>query len=381
VKRTLYDTDHLEFGSSVQEFINSVIAPRHATIIEQKLIDRDIWIEAGKLGFLGLGIPARFGGGEANDFRFNSILTEKLSGLSAALPSAFGIHTDIVAPYLVELTSEAQKQRWLPKFCSGELVTAIAMSEPAAGSDLAGIRTVAKRDGSNWIINGSKIFITNGTSADLIICAAKTSPKRGAKGITLFALEVPAAGFTRGRKLDKVGQPESDTAELFFDDLIVSDENVIGHVDRGFFHMMDMLPQERLNAAIANLAHARAIFDETVVYAGQRKAFGSSIGSFQYNKFTLAEIDTALQVTQAFVDQSILAHNQRALTATDAARAKWWTADVQNKTLDSCVQMFGGYGYMNEYRVARAWKDARVTRIWAGSNEIMKELIGRELGL
>jgi alkylation response protein AidB-like acyl-CoA dehydrogenase len=177
-----------------------------------------------------------------------------------------------------------------------------------------------------------------------------------------------------------VGQPESDTAELFFDDLIVSDENVIGQVDRGFFHMMDMLPQERLNAAIANLAHARAIFDETVAYAGQRKAFGSSIGSFQYNKFTLAEIDTALQVTQAFVDQSILAHNQRALTATDAARAKWWTADVQNKTLDSCVQMFGGYGYMNEYRVARAWKDARVTRIWAGSNEIMKELIGRELG-
>jgi long-chain-acyl-CoA dehydrogenase len=380
VKRTLYDTDQVEFASSVQEFINSVIAPRHDTIIEQKLIDRDIWIEAGKLGFLGLGIPERFGGGEANDFRFNSILTEKLSSVSAALPSAFGIHTDIVAPYLVELTSEAQKERWLPKFCSGELITAIAMSEPTAGSDLAGIRTVAKRDGSNWIINGSKIFITNGTSADLIICAAKTSPNRGAKGITLFALEVPAEGFTRGRKLDKVGQPESDTAELFFDDLIVSDENVIGQVDRGFFHMMDMLPQERLNAAIANLAHARAIFDETVVYAGQRKAFGSAIGSFQYNKFTLAEVDTALQVTQAFVDQSILAHNQRALTATDAARAKWWTADVQNKALDSCVQIFGGYGYMNEYRVARAWKDARVTRIWAGSNEIMKELIGRELG-
>jgi long-chain-acyl-CoA dehydrogenase len=380
MNRTLYDADHLAFGSSVQEFIDRTITPRHEKIIEQKLIDRDIWVEAGKHGFLGLEVPARFGGGEANDFRFNAILTEKLSGVSAAFPSAFGIHTDIVAPYLVELTTDEQRQRWLPKFCTGELVTALAMTEPAAGSDLAGIQTVAKRDGTHWIINGSKIFITNGTSADLIICAARTTPRKGAKGITLFALEVPVEGFTRGRKLDKVGQPESDTAELFFDDLVATDDNVIGEVDRGFFHMMDMLPQERLNAAISNLAHARAIFDETLAYAGQRKAFGTAIGSFQYNKFTLAEVDTALQVAQAFVDKAIVAHNDGALTATDAARAKWWTADVQNRTLDSCVQIFGGYGYMNEYRVARAWKDARVTRIWAGSNEIMKELIGRDLG-
>jgi alkylation response protein AidB-like acyl-CoA dehydrogenase len=381
MKRTLYGPEHLEFGSSVTEFIERTILPRHEEIIDRKLIDRDIWLEAGKHGFLGLEIPERFGGGEANDFRFNAILTEKLSEVSAAIPSAFGIHCDIVAPYLVELTTEDQKARWLPKFCTGETVTALAMSEPAAGSDLAGIQTVAVRDGSQWIINGSKIFITNGTSADLIVCAAKTTPDKGAKGITLFALEAPAEGLIRGRKLDKVGQPESDTAELFFDDLVVPDDNVIGEVDRGFFHMMDLLPQERINAAISNLAHARAIFDETVVYASERTAFGSRIGSFQYNKFVLAELDTALQVTQAFIDQAIQAHTAGVLTAIDAARAKWWTADLQNKTMDTCVQLFGGYGYMNEYRVARAWKDARVTRIWAGSNEIMKELIGRDLGL
>ncbi len=381
MKRTLYDADHLDFGAAIQEFIDRTLLPRHEAIIENKLIDREIWIEAGKHGFLGLEVPERFGGGHARDFRFNAMLTEKLSTVSAAIPSAFGIHSDIVAPYLVHLAREEQQERWLPKFCTGEVVTAIAMSEPVAGSDLAGIKTTARRDGDHWVINGSKIFITNGSSADLIVCAAKTSPDKGAKGITLFGLEAPADGLIRGRKLDKVGQPESDTAELFFDNLVVPDANVIGEVDRGFYHMMEMLPQERLNAAVSNLAHARAIFDETLAYTRDRTAFGQPIGSFQYNKFTLAELDTALRVTQAFVDDAIVAHTDGELSATDAARAKWWTADVQNRVLDACVQLFGGYGFMNEYRVARAWKDARVTRIWAGSNEIMKELIGRELGL
>jgi alkylation response protein AidB-like acyl-CoA dehydrogenase len=281
----------------------------------------------------------------------------------------------------VELTTAEQKQRWLPGFCTGELVAAIAMTEPAAGSDLAGLTTTARRDGEDWILNGSKTFITNGYHADLVVVAAKTSPAKKARGITLFAVETGMAGFERGRKLDKVGQPESDTAELFFTDVRVPAANLIGEVDGGFAHMMTMLPQERICAAVSNLAHAEAILAETLDYARQRKAFGQAIGSFQYNKFLFAELVTTLEVAQAFVDQCVQAHTERRLTAVDAAKAKWWSSQVQNQILDSCLQLHGGYGYMNEYRVARAWKDARVTKIWAGSNEIMKEIIGRDLGL
>ena len=255
------------------------------------------------------------------------------------------------------------------------------MTEPAAGSDLAGLKTTARRDGDDWILNGSKTFITNGYHADLVIVAAKTSPEKKAKGITLFAVETGMAGFERGRKLDKVGQPEADTAELFFTDVRVPAANVIGELDRGFAHMMTMLPQERISCAVSNLAHAEAILAETLDYARQRKAFGQAIGSFQYNKFLFAELVTTLEVAQAFVDRCVQAHAERRLTSVDAAKAKWWSSQVQNQILDSCVQLHGGYGFMNEYRVARAWKDARVTKIWAGSNEIMKEIIGRDLGL
>jgi long-chain-acyl-CoA dehydrogenase len=281
----------------------------------------------------------------------------------------------------VELTSQQQKRRWLPPFCTGELVTAIAMTEPSGGSDLAALRTTAVRDGDDWMLNGSKTFITNGYSADLVVVAARTSPEKKAKGITLFGVETGMPGFTRGRKLDKVGQTESDTAELFFDDVRVPAGNVIGEVDRGFIAMMERLPQERLGAAVSNLAHARQILDETLDYVRERTAFGQSVGSFQHNKFLLAELVTQVEVAQAYVDDAVLAHTDRELTAVDAAKAKWWSAQVQNDVLDACVQLHGGYGYMNEYRVARAWRDARVTKIWAGSNEIMKELIGRDLGL
>ena len=301
--------------------------------------------------------------------------------VGAAFGSSFGIHHDIVAPYLVELTTEDQKQRWLPGFCTGELVTAIAMTEPAAGSDLAGLKTNARRDGDDWILNGSKTFITNGYHADLVIVAAKTSPEKKAKGITLFGVETGMAGFERGRKLDKVGQPEADTAELFFTDVRVPAANVIGEVDGGFAHMMAMLPQERISCAVSNLANAEAILAETLDYARQRRAFGQAIGSFQHNKFLLAELVTTLEVAQAFVDRCVQAHTEGRLTSVDAAKAKWWSSQVQNQILDSCLQLHGGYGFMNEYRVARAWKDARVTKIWAGSNEIMKEIIGRDLGL
>jgi long-chain-acyl-CoA dehydrogenase len=381
MRRTLYGPDHRAFGESVQEFVDRYVTPRHEKIIEQRFIDREIWKQAGELGFLGLEIPEEYGGSAAGDYRFNAKLTEVLSGVSAALPSAFGIHTDIVAPYLVHLTTDEQRQRWLPGFCTGDTVTAIAMTEPAAGSDLAGIKTTARQEGSDWILNGSKTFITNGYNADLVVVAVKTSPEKKAKGITLFAVEKGMEGFERGRKLDKVGQPESDTAELFFSDVRVPAENVIGEIDRGFIHMMTFLPQERMNCAVSNLAHARALFDETLTYVSERKAFGQAVGSFQYNKFTIAELSTQLDVTQAFVDACVAAHCDGELGPADAAKAKWWTAEIQNKVLDTCVQLHGGYGFMNEYRIAQAWKDARVTKIWAGSNEIMKEIIGRDLGL
>jgi long-chain-acyl-CoA dehydrogenase len=301
--------------------------------------------------------------------------------VSASIASCIGIHNGVCAPYLVELTTDAQKERWLPRFCTGELVTAIAMTEPSGGSDLAALRTTAVRDGDDWVLNGSKTFITNGYSADLVIVAARTDPSRGARGITLFGVESGMPGFTRGRKLDKVGQTESDTAELFFQDVRVPDALRIGEEGRGFIAMMERLVQERVGAAVANTANASQILDETIEYVKQRKVFGQPVGSFQHNKFKVAELKTQIDVTQAFVDQCVLTHAAGELSAADAAKAKWWSAQVQNDVLDECVQLYGGYGYMNEYRVARAWRDARVTKIWAGSNEIMKEIIGRDLGL
>ncbi len=381
MKRTIYDDDHEAFRASVKEFLDRQVVPKLEEHIEHKSIPREFWIEAGKQGFLGLEIPEEYGGSEAGDYRFNAVLTEELSKVNMALPSCVGIHADIVAPYLVHLTTDEQKKRWLPGFCAGEILTAIGMTEPSGGSDLASLKTTAIKDGDGWILNGSKTFITNGNSADLVIVAARTSPEKKAKGITLFGVETATEGFSRGRKLDKVGQDESDTAELNFTDLRVSDADIIGELDNGFIHMMTFLPQERLGSAITNLAHAAQILDETLQYAKDRKAFGQSIGNFQHNKFLLAELYTQVEVAQAYVDQAVMAHTRQELTPIDAAKAKWWTAQVQSEVLDHCVQLYGGYGYMNEYRVARAWRDARVTKIWAGTNEIMKELIGRDLGL
>ncbi|MBI1378473.1 MAG: acyl-CoA dehydrogenase [Frankiales bacterium] len=381
MKRRIYTEDHDAFRASCREFLDREVVPRMPEFLEARAIARDVWIEAGKQGLLGLEIPEAYGGTEANDYRFNAVFAEEMSRVSAAVSSCIGIHGDVVAPYLRDLCTEEQKQRWLPRFCSGELVTAIAMTEPSGGSDLAALRTTAVRDGDSWLLNGSKTFITNGWGADLVVVAARTTPGQGAKGITLFGVETGMEGFTRGRKLDKVGQTESDTAELFFADVRVPDANRIGEVDRGFIHMMERLPQERLGAAVSNIAHAATILEETIAYTKERKAFGQSVGSFQHNKFLIAELVTQVEVAQAFVDQAVMAFVEGELSAVDAAKAKWWSAQVQNDVLDACVQLYGGYGYMNEYRVARAWRDARVTKIWAGSNEIMKELIGRDLGL
>jgi alkylation response protein AidB-like acyl-CoA dehydrogenase len=381
MKRTIFDGDHEAFRASVREFLDRHVRPRMEQFQSDHAIPRDVWVEAGKQGLLGLQVPEQYGGSEAGDYRYTAVLTEELARESAALASCFTIHLDVNAPYLTELTTPEQRERWLPKFCTGEILTSIAMTEPGGGSDLAALKTTAVADGEGWVLNGSKTFITNGYSSDLVIVAARTSPGRGARGISLFGVEAAAEGFSRGRKLDKVGQDESDTAELFFEDLRLDRSALIGELDRGFVHMMERLPQERLVCAVANVAHADQILRETIEYVRERKAFGQAIGSFQHNKFLLAELVTKVDATQLYVDHAIALHTSGELTATEAAKVKWWSAEVQNSVLDHCLQLWGGYGYMNEYRVARAWRDARVTKIWAGSNEIMKELIGRDLGL
>ena len=381
MKREIYDEDHEAFRSSVKEFLDRSVIPQVEQHATDKALPRDFWLEAGKQGFLGLEIPEVYGGSEAGDYRFNAVMAEELSKVNAALGSCWGIHADITAPYIVQLCTEEQKQRWLPGVATGETLLAIGMTEPSGGSDLAALKSTAVRDGDDWVVNGSKTFITNGYSADIVVTAVRTSPEKKAKGITLFALPTAAEGFSRGRKLDKVGQDESDTAELFFENVRVTDDDIVGELDLGFIHMMQNLPQERLGCAISNLAHVKQILGETIAYTIDRKAFGASIGSFQHNKFLLAELVTQIEVTQAYVDQCVIAHAKGELTPVDAAKAKWWSSQVQNDVLDHCVQLHGGYGFMNEYRVARAWRDARVSKIWAGSNEIMKELIGRDLGL
>lgn len=378
--RNIYDDDHEALRASAREFIDRVMRPRAEEMIELKSIPRDMWQEAGKQGFFGFGIPEEYGGAGVDDYRFNAVVAEEWARFTMATSSCFGIHADVCPPYVVDLGTEEQKQRWLPGIASGELIIAIAMTEPSGGSDLAALKTTAVRDGDDWVLNGSKTFITNGYQADLVIVAARTDVSKGAKGITLFMVERGMDGFVNGRKLDKVGMDESDTAELFFDNVRVPDENRLGAEGMGFIGMMQRLPQERIGSGVANVAHAKAILEETIQYAKDRKAFGQSIGTFQHNKFLLAELVTKIEVAEAYIDDCVLAHSKGELTAIDAAKAKWWSSQVQNDVLDSCVQLYGGYGFMNEYRVARAWRDARVTKIWAGSNEIMKELIGRDLG-
>jgi alkylation response protein AidB-like acyl-CoA dehydrogenase len=361
--RIIYGKDHESFRTSVRQFAERTLAPRHDEMLARK------------------SIPEEHGGTGAGDFRFNAVADEELAGFSLGVGASIALHTDTCPPYLVELGTDEQKQRWLPGIASGDLISSIAMTEPSGGSDLAALKTTAVRDGGDWLINGSKTFITNGYQADLVIVATRTGPGEKAKGITLFVVEAGTPGFERGRKLDKVGQDEADTAELFFTDVRVPDAHRLGEVGQGFVSMMRLLPQERLSTAVTNVGHAARILHETIEYTKERRAFGQPVGSFQHNKFKIAELVTRMEVAQTYVDRCVLAHTRGELTAVDAAKAKWWSAETQNAVLDECVQLHGGYGYMNEYRVARAWRDARVTKIWAGSNEIMKEVIGRDLGL
>lgn len=378
---SIYEDDHEMFRTTVARFVDEVLAPRREEFATTGGFTADVWALAGEIGLLGLSVPVEHGGGGADDYRFQAVALEELARSSAAAASAFSIHFDVCAPYLTRLTDADQKARWLPGFCRGDTVAAIAMTEPSGGSDLAALRTTATRTSAGWRLEGSKTFITNGRTAELVIVAARTTAGSGPRGISLFVVDGDAPGFTRSGPLDKLGQHEADTAELFFDGVVVPEANRIGELDRGFHHMMAMLPRERIGAAIANLAHARASLEQTLAYVREREAFGTAIGRFQHNAFLLADLATEVEVGQAFVDRCVLAENDGSLDAVTAAKAKLWTSELQGRVLDACVQLFGGYGFMRETAVARAWVDARVTRIWAGSNEIMRLLIARDLGL
>ena len=310
------------------------------------------------------------------------MVAEELAKAGPGTP-AFTLHNDIVAPYLTSLSTPEQKQRWLPGFAAGELIGAIAMSEPGAGSDLAGIRTRAEADGDTWVLSGAKTFISSGINCDLVIVVARTSasPTRGHRAFSLLVVERGMPGFARGRNLDKVGLKSQDTAELFFDQVQVPAANVLGEVGRGFYHLMHNLPAERMSIAVSAVAGARAIFTGTLEYAKSRTAFGQPIGSFQHNRFVLAELDTELDIAQVFVDRCLEAVVAGELSAVEAAKAKWWTTELQKRVVDACVQLHGGYGYMLEFPVARAYLDARVQTIYGGTTEIMKEIVGRNLGV
>jgi acyl-CoA dehydrogenase len=379
VERTIFDAEHQLFRDSFRSFVEHEITPRHPEWEKAGIVDRSVWLEAGKQGFLGFNVEERYGGGGSADFRYNAIVGEELAAAVASGPG-FTLQNDVVAPYLSRLCTDEQKQRWLPGFCAGECITAIAMTEPGTGSDLQGIRTHARRDGSDWIVNGAKTFITNGINADLVVTVVRTDPDAGAKGFTLLGIERGMKGFERGRNLDKVGMKAQDTAELSFDDVRIPASNVIGTEGQGFIHLMQNLPQERLSIAVGAVASMDAALARTVAYTQERTAFGQPIGSFQNTRFLLAELHTYVTTARVFVDHCITLHNAGKLTSQDAAMAKWWSTELQNKVIDRCVQLHGGYGYMREYDVARAWMDARVQTIYGGTTEVMKEIIGRGLG-
>jgi alkylation response protein AidB-like acyl-CoA dehydrogenase len=380
MEQHLYEPVHDEFRALCREFLAREAVPYHDAWEAAGIVDRGLWRKAGAAGLLGMDVPEEYGGGGQRDFRFNAVLDEEIVA-SQCTGLGFGLHNDVVAPYLTDLSTEEQRKRWLPGFCSGDLVTAIAMSEPGAGSDLAGIRTTARRDGDSYLLNGQKTFITNGEQADLVVVVAKTAPDQGAHGVSLIAVESGTPGFGRGRRLEKVGLKANDTAELFFDDCRVPAENLIGTENQGFYHLTANLPRERLGIAIAAVAAAEWILATALEYARTREAFGRPIGKFQHNRFLLAELDTEVTIARTFLNHCIAEFNAGRLSVSDAAKAKWWTTELQNKVADRAVQLHGGYGYMLEYPVAKAWLNSRVQTIYGGTTEIMKEIIGRGLGL
>ncbi len=379
MERTLFEPEHEMFRASVQQFIERHVAPFHKQWERDGIVPRDLWLKAGEAGFLGMDIPEQYGGGGVDDFRYSVVMTEAFTRANCTGPG-FGLHNDVAAPYIKHYGSEEQKQRWFPKIVRGEAILAIAMTEPSGGSDLANMRTHARREGDYYVLNGAKTFITNGINADLVIVACKTDPSKTHSGVSLLVVERGMEGFARGRNLDKVGWHAQDTAELFFEDVRVPVENRIGEEGHGFYYLMQQLAQERLVIAVGALAAASAALEWTIQYCHERKAFGREIGKFQHNRFKLAEMKTEITIGQVFIDRCVEAHNAKKLTASEAAMAKWWATDLQRRVVDQCLQLHGGYGYMLEYPIAQAWLDMRWGPIGGGTNEIMKDLIGREMG-
>ncbi len=381
MERTHFTEDHQLFREAFRQYVATEVVPNNPAWEAAGICDRSLFTAAGASGFLGTQIPEEFGGGGSDDYRFNQIMTEEfeLAGVGSA-GSGVCLHNDIVIPYFLEYCNDEQKQRWLPGLCSGELISAIAMSEPGVGSDLGNLSTTAVQDGDEYIVNGSKTFISNGINGDLVVAAVRTGPDRH-RGITLLVIERDTPGFERGRNLDKVGRHCQDTAELSFMDCRVPIANRIGEENRGFYSMMFNLPQERLNIAVSAISAARYSFDLTLDYITGRQAFGQPVGAFQNSRFAMAEMATEIEIGQTFVDRCVLMHTQGKFTAEEAAMAKWWTTELQKRVNDKCLQLHGGYGYMDEYEISRAWRDGRVQTIYGGTTEIMKEIVGRSLGL
>jgi acyl-CoA dehydrogenase len=379
IKRTLFSEHHEQYRDTIRRFLEKEVAPHHARWEEQGYVDREVWAQAGRAGLLCTSMPESFGGADADKLYsvvlFEEVARQGFTGLG------FSLHSEIVAPYLLKYGSDAQQSRLLPAMAQGEIIGAIAMSEPAAGSDLQGIRTTAIDAGDHFLLNGSKTFITNGWHADLVIVVAKTDPAAGAKGTSLLLVERGMPGFEKGKRLKKVGMKAQDTSELFFDNVKVPKANLLGELNRGFVYLMQELPWERLQIAISGIAAAQAAIDWTIDYTRERKAFGTTVASFQTTRFKLAELQTEVQVAQVFVDRCTELLLKNELDTATASMAKYWCSDLQCKVIDECVQLHGGYGYMWEYPIARAWADARVQRIYGGTNEIMKEVISRSIGL
>ena len=377
MRRVLYDPEHEQFRSGFRSFLLKEAVPHTAAWEERGIVDRSFWLAAGAAGYLGFEAPTSLGGLGIKDFRYNTVMSEELVSLGVA-GDGFSMHNDILAPYLLDICDAEQQARWVPAFTTGEMVTAIAMTEPGAGSDLAGIRTTARRDGDSWVIDGSKAFITNGSQADLVFVLARTGERDG-KGMSLIAVEAGAPGFERGRPLAKIGRHGQDTAELFFSACRVPATNVVGEPGRAFATVMTNLPRERLSIAVLAVASAVSALRLALEHCHERQAFGRPIGQLQTAKHALADMHTEVQVAQQYVDRCVAELNAGELTAADAAGAKFFTTELQWKVVDRCLQLFGGYGYMEEFPIARIWRDARVQRIYGGTTEIMKEVVGREL--
>ena len=380
--RDLFDDHHQAFRESFAAFIAKEMTPHYLQWEADGIAPREIYAAAGQFGFLGIAVPEEFGGGGANDFRFNMVLAEELAaaGIGGA-GLGLTLHNDITTPYFIEYCNPEQAARWLPGIASGELITAIAMTEPGTGSDLASIASTAVRDGDEYVLNGSKTFITNGINSDLVIVVAKTDPSQRHSGMSLLVVERGMPGFERGRNLDKIGMHSQDTAELFFRDVRVPAANLLGEEGKAFTYLTANLAQERLSIAVSGVASARAALEWTVAYVKERTAFGQPIATFQNTKFTLAEVATSVEVAQAFIDQCVVKLNAGRLSAAEAAQAKYWCTELQQKAIDACLQLFGGYGYMLEYPIARAYADARVTSIYGGTTEVMKTIIAKSLGV